>query len=176
MSPLPLATPPARRRAGARRSRSRSREGGIAVALVVVLAVVAVPARGSSSDARLRARLLDARHAVAELRGAIADHRRDCGTWPGRWETAAADPHAALAADLLGGPAPYLGAVPTNPINGRADVRIVSGLGDRDRAAVTDGSAGWVYDIDTGRAWLDATGVVPAAAGAGAGDVRWMDL
>ena len=69
--------------------------------------------------------------------------------------------------------------MPANPINGRKDVRIVRGSVGDDREAVTEGTAGWVYDVDTGRIWLDATGAVPQEAGPDTpaeDDVRWMDL
>lgn len=174
MSPLPLASPSPRRRADARRSLLR--ESGVACALVAVFAVVAVPTRGTRTDPRVRETLVAAEHALADLRGAIEDHRRDHGVWPGAGRGAAA--HAALAADLLEGDRPYLTRVPANPVNGRTDVRIVRSVAADGRAAMTDGGAGWVYDADRGRIWLDATGEVPASAKERGDEskTRWMDL
>ncbi|MEM1453369.1 MAG: hypothetical protein AAF957_08355 [Planctomycetota bacterium] len=151
----------------------------MACSLAVALAIVALPIRrdpSSGADANLA---LNARSAVTELRGAIEDFRRMHGRWPG---AAGVGPNEgrgegsrieALAADLLAGDRPLLAGVPENPLNGRTDVRIVSGGAGVEREAWTDGTAGWVYDLDSGAVWLD---VPPTIEDDATDAARWMDL
>ncbi|MEM9381910.1 MAG: hypothetical protein AAGB93_18285 [Planctomycetota bacterium] len=132
---------------------------------------MALPLRRDVSRTHDAALVLDARSAVVELRGAIDDFRRMHGRWPA--SAGEGSRIEALAADLLGGERPLLARVPQNPLNGRTDVRIVRSGADGQREDWTDGTAGWVYEIDSGAVWLD---VPPPIEDHATDAPRWMDL
>jgi len=148
---------------------------GVSVLLAILglLLFLAVPERPLSPD-QLEEQRLSAQVALAygRLRGAIEDYRSDHGCVPGTTANGSgytqrdfrrqlmlhtdADGHAlpqALGSHPFG---PYLqDGIPTNPLNGLTDVRIVKG---RSLASEIDGECGWIYDPVADELCLNAPG------------------
>lgn len=148
---------------------------GVSVLLAVLglLLFLAVPGRQLSAeeleDQRVSAQV---RLAYGRLRGAIEDYRSDHGRVPGTSPDGSIHTERdfqrqlMLHTDELGHAlpqaleshpfGPYLhGAIPKNPINGRADVRIVNG---RELSTEIDGESGWIYNPITDELSLNAPG------------------
>ncbi len=136
-----------------------------------------VPQRELSPEEAAEARVQHGLHLQTdELRSAIEEYRRDHHEWPGRgpgtgharrssatWLVR----HLTMASNEQGEVVPskegaypfgpYLShGLPTNPINGRADIRVLAP--GESPPTTADNESGWIYDTATGSLWLNAAG------------------
>lgn len=151
----------------------------VLVALTVVLFLVAaVPGTMSLEDAEIERARTEARLAIDELRAAIEEYRIDHGMLPGHAprEGASLEPGDAsevwferqltMNSDLDGKTVPqdlpthpfgpYLWEIPQNPLNGLADVRVLSE--GATLPSIADGTSGWIFDPRSGEIRLNASG------------------
>jgi general secretion pathway protein G len=137
----------------------------IVIAILGLLAAVALPQYGSAT----RRRQCEAmQRTLAEMRAAIDKYWAQHDGFPGptaqdleRQLTEATD-RSGGAGEL--GPYVFGGALPANPVTGKAEVQVVGAM-----PAAPRGEAGWLYCPATGELRSDATGCNPDG-------VAWFDF